>query len=104
MSLEENARELVALRNQVDELENRMDELRKHVYEDLLANNLTSYETEGFRITRTPEATVLSLSKQLLIDALKDRGMSQSEIDEILTEAQREGVRSGGLSMRRLRP
>ena|SRR5438552_878617 len=102
MPLEPDARRLVELRNQIDALEDEFGRLRLDVHNDLVNADLSSYEIDGFRITRTPDSTALSLSKPLLVDALRARGLSEPEITALLTEVQRESVRSGGIMMRRI--
>ena len=102
MPLEADAKRLVELRNQIDALEDEFGRVRLDVHNDLVNAALPSYRIDGFVITRVADSTTMTLSKPLLLDALRARGMSDPEITALLTEAQRESVRSGGITMRKI--
>jgi len=76
--MEQIAKELLALKKQMDEIENLYKTKRDEMYNALTNAAMSTFECNGYRFQKTDEATVMTITRERLFSAMIDAGLSES--------------------------
>ena len=102
--MEQIAKELIALKKQMDEIESMYNAKRDELYNALTNAALSTFECNGYRFQKTDEATVMTITRERLFSAMIDAGLSASMQQQIFLAARNESVRQAGLRLVKVEP
>lgn len=102
--MEQIAKELIALRKQMDEIESLYNAKRDEMYNALTNAAMSTFECNGYRFQKTDEATVMTIPRERLFSAMIDAGLSESIQQQIFLAARNESVRQAGLRLVKVDP
>ena len=97
--MEQIAKELIALKKQIDDIESLYNAKRDEMYNALTNAALSAFECNGYRFQKTDEATVMTITRERLFSAMIDAGLSESMQQQIFLAARNESVRQAGLRL-----
>ena len=97
MNIERIAQELVAAKNRAEEAEREYTRKRDEMYNALLAQPDRRFEYESYRFTRSEGGSVITVTKQTVIDALQAENLPPEVLQRIIGAALVESTRWGGL-------
>ena len=102
--MEQIAKELIALKKQMDEIESLYNAKRDEMYNALTNAVMSSFEYNGYQFQKTDEATVMTITRERLFSAMIDAGLSESIQQQIFLAARNESVRQAGLRLVKVEP
>jgi hypothetical protein len=97
LNIESIARELIDIKARFDTVESEYTRQRDKMHNALDAQPDHTYSWNGFRFTRVDAANVISVNKESVISALRDAGLPQSVVEQILSSALIERERGSSL-------
>jgi len=102
--MEQIAKELIALKQRMDEIESLYNAKRDEMYNALTNAALASFECNGYRFQKTDEATVTTITRERLFSAMMGAGLSESLQQSIFLAASNESMRQAGLRLVKVAP
>jgi len=103
-SLEQTAKELIALKKHMEAIESLYNAKRDEMYSALTNTAMSTFECHGYRFQKTDETTVMTITRERLFAAMLDAGLSETMQQQIFLAARHESVRQAGLRLVPLEP
>lgn len=97
MSIENIARDLTVVKNELDNLETRYNTLRNSMYNSLTNLGLEEFNGEEYTFRKTNESTYLTISKESFHNALNSVNLTDEQKREIKNIAFDTYTRDSGL-------
>lgn len=92
MILEEEARLLLKLKQELEDKEKEYEDQRLIVHNKLVNRTPSQIEIDGFRISKIDDYTQMRFDKDLLLQELKNKGLTDSQISVIIAGSKAEKI------------
>jgi hypothetical protein len=88
------------LKNEIDELKLRYQQVRDQIYNYLVNSGVDHYSDENFSVVKTEDSDYLDVTKKSLLTALSQAHVTDQQKQEILAIAFQSKTKSGGIQIR----
>jgi hypothetical protein len=104
MSIESEAKNLLAARERLERCEQEYEDQRLVVHNALVNDNREFIDLDGFRITHVPESCMMMLTQEGLRAELLRRGLGEPDILAIIAASKVETPRGSTIRVVKLKP